>query len=141
MREKIDGRVSVLGGRELVAAAVDGKRVKLSLRAREGTIETADFDHVIAATGYRVDVRRLEFFDEALLAEIVCVKQTPVLSTRFESSARGLYFVGPVAANSFGPLMRFAFGAHFAARRVAGALRSVERAAPHERSAPDALTQ
>jgi hypothetical protein len=30
----------------------------------------------------------------------------------------GLYFVGPVAANSFGPLMRFAFGANYAARRL-----------------------
>jgi hypothetical protein len=31
----------------------------------------------------------------------------------------GLYFVGAAAANSFGPLLRFAFGAKYAATRVA----------------------
>jgi hypothetical protein len=34
----------------------------------------------------------------------------------------GLYFVGIAAANSFGPVMRFAFGADFAARTVTRAL-------------------
>jgi len=29
-----------------------------------------------------------------------------------------LYFVGIAAANSFGPVMRFAFGAGFAAKRL-----------------------
>jgi len=40
----------------------------------------------------------------------------------------GLYFVGIAAANSFGPVMRFAFGADFAARTVTRALvKSVSR--------------
>jgi len=30
----------------------------------------------------------------------------------------GLYFVGVSAANSFGPVLRFAFGADFAARHI-----------------------
>jgi hypothetical protein len=30
----------------------------------------------------------------------------------------GLYFVGLASANSFGPLMRFAYGAGFSAERV-----------------------
>ena len=34
----------------------------------------------------------------------------------------GLYFAGVAAANSFGPVMRFAFGAGFAARTLARAL-------------------
>jgi hypothetical protein len=34
----------------------------------------------------------------------------------------GLYFAGIAAANSFGPVMRFAFGAGFAARRLADTL-------------------
>jgi hypothetical protein len=41
-----------------------------------------------------------------------------MLSSSFESSVPGIYFVGVAAANSFGPVMRFAFGAGFAARRV-----------------------
>jgi hypothetical protein len=51
-----------------------------------------------------------------------------VLSSAFESSIPGLYFVGLAAANSFGPVLRFAFGAGFAARRVTRALaRSLAR--------------
>jgi hypothetical protein len=34
----------------------------------------------------------------------------------------GLYFAGVAAANSFGPVMRFAFGAGFAARTLTRAL-------------------
>ena len=46
------------------------------------------------------------------------VKGSPVLSSSFESSVPGIYFAGVAAANSFGPVMRFAFGAGFAARRL-----------------------
>ena len=42
----------------------------------------------------------------------------PELSSTFESSMPGLYFAGLAAANSFGPVMRFAFGARFAAERL-----------------------
>jgi hypothetical protein len=45
-----------------------------------------------------------------------------VLSSSFESSVPGLYFVGLAANNTFGPLMRFAYGAGFTAERVSKAL-------------------
>jgi hypothetical protein len=45
-----------------------------------------------------------------------------VLSSSLESSVPGIYFVGIAAANSFGPVMRFAFGAGFAARRLTEAM-------------------
>jgi hypothetical protein len=41
------------------------------------------------------------------------------LSMNFESSVPGAYFVGPVAALSFGPLFRFVCGAEFAAPALA----------------------
>jgi hypothetical protein len=43
----------------------------------------------------------------------------PVLSKTFESSVPGLYFVGPPAVNTFGPLMRFMVGSQYVAPRVA----------------------
>ena len=46
------------------------------------------------------------------------VVNTPILSSHFLSSVAGLYFVGPIAANSFGPLMRSAVGAKYTARRL-----------------------
>jgi thioredoxin reductase len=123
MKEKIEGRVPVRNGCEIADAALEGGRVRLTLRKRDGTTSEGSYDHVVAGTGYRVDINRLEFLDEALRSEIACVKNTPILSTRFQSSVRGLFFVGPVAANSFGPMLRFAYGAGFASRRIAGALK------------------
>jgi hypothetical protein len=102
---------------------VEGGRVRLTLRKRDGTTSDQSYDHVVAGTGYRVDVNRLEFLDQSLRSEIACIRNTPILSTRFQSSVQGLFFVGPVAANSFGPMMRFAYGAGFASRRVAAALK------------------
>ena len=47
------------------------------------------------------------------------VERAPRLSRHFESSVPGLYFVGPAAAFSFGPLFRFVTGASFVAPTVA----------------------
>jgi len=44
---------------------------------------------------------------------------TPTLSRWFESTLPGLFFVGPSAANAFGPLLRFARGAEFAVQALA----------------------
>jgi hypothetical protein len=112
-----------LVGHEIVAARAKEGKVELRLKAPDGRTVHEIFDHVIAATGYRVDLRRLGFLDPALRARLARVNETPVLSNRFESSVKGLFLVGPAAADSFGPLMRFAFGAKFASRRLAPLLR------------------
>ncbi len=76
-------------------------------------------DHIIAATGYKPDLRRLTFLDPGIVSALRCVDKSPALSSKFESSEPNLYFVGITAANTFGPLLRFAFGAGFAAPRLA----------------------
>jgi hypothetical protein len=60
-----------------------------------------------------------EILDSEILSEIRMIENTQVPSTRFETSVSGLFFVEPVAANCFGPLMRFACGNRFVARRLA----------------------
>ena len=82
-------------------------------------------DHVIAGTGYRVDLQRIPFLENEMIRQIRCVEGSPVLSTNFESSIPGVYFVGVSAALSFGPLLRFACGAKFAAPRLARRLKRV----------------
>ena len=72
----------------------------------------------MCGTGYSVDIRRLGYVDKSLLKRLDHVGHAPVLSTRFDFSVKGLFFTGPIAANSFGPLMRFAFGADFACDRL-----------------------
>jgi hypothetical protein len=71
-------------------------------------------DHVILATGYRVDTSRYGFFGEAMRRELRTVGGHPVLGRGLESSIAGLHFVGKPAAWSFGPLLNFVSGSHFA---------------------------
>jgi hypothetical protein len=118
LRSRVTGRVTVLAGHEVEAAAVGDNRVCLSLRNGTGGPLSVTTDHVIAATGYRVDLQRLSFADADLRRRIRTAGPMPILSPNLESSLRGLYFVGLAAAGSFGPLMRFIYGADFAARRV-----------------------
>lgn len=81
-------------------------------------------DHVIAATGYRVDIGRLDFLSQKIRASLRSIENAPVLSQNFESSVPGLYFVGLASAHCFGPVMRFLFGAGFTARRLSKHLSS-----------------
>ena len=118
IKDKVVGRVPVLNEHELLRASVVENCVSLDLRTASGETTKVCVDHVIAATGYRVDVRRLTYLDKPLLERLRHIGQAPVLSMRFESSVKGLFFTGPIAANSFGPLMRFAFGADFACKRL-----------------------
>jgi hypothetical protein len=127
IRDQVVGKVPFNLGVKVIKADIRNSRIGLQLASGSGGLKTLEADHVIAATGYRVDLRRLSFLSPDLLAGIRSVEQTPVLSSNFESSVRGLYFAGASAANSFGPLLRFAFGAGFAARCISGHLASPVR--------------
>ena len=70
-------------------------------------------NHLLLGTGYRVDVRRYEFLDSALLEEVRTVDAYPVLNPRLESSVPGLRFLGAPALWSFGPIMRFVSGSWY----------------------------
>jgi cation diffusion facilitator CzcD-associated flavoprotein CzcO len=98
-------------------------KARISFRQADQTERQMEVDQVIAATGYKTELSRLAFIDEAMQSQIRTVEGAPVLNRQFESSVPGLFFVGVTAANSFGPLLRFAFGAGFAARRLAARLR------------------
>ena len=80
--------------------------------------EAKTFDHVLLSTGYRIDIARLGFIAPELLRRIRCADGSPVLATGFESTVRGLHFVGSNAVHSFGPLMRFVAGTRYAARHL-----------------------
>jgi thioredoxin reductase len=115
-------QVPTLLGYTVQSAAVEEAKVRLHLRAADGTEREVLTEHVITATGYKVDLERLRFMSSEIRAKIDVVKGAPVLSSTFESSVPGIYFAGLAAANSFGPVMRFAFGAGFTARRLTEAM-------------------
>jgi hypothetical protein len=79
-------------------------------------------DHVVLATGYRVDLSRYAFLAPQERRAIACSGGYPQLKPNFESSLPGLFFVGAPAANSFGPLLRFVAGTAFCARTVSQAI-------------------
>lgn len=118
MRERFEGIPSLME-QQLRGAEATGGNVHLDLVGKDGRARSLSANHVIAATGFRVDLRRVSFLDEELRAAIRMVEHTPVLRSHFQSSVPGLYFVGVAAANSFGPAMRFAVGAKFTARDLA----------------------
>jgi hypothetical protein len=112
----------------------------LALRAKEGSDRTIVSDHIIAATGYKVNLERLPFLNADIRSKIKLVAGTPALSRTFESSVTGLYFVGLAAAHSFGPVMRFAFGAGFAAQRVTETMKKILSRVPATSAVPSIAT-
>jgi len=122
IRDAVAGRLPMHLSATISSARVVDGRVRLSFSQPNLPETQIDVDHVVAATGYRVDLSRIPFIDDGLQVQLNKAEGTPVLSRNFESSVRGLYFIGAAAAGSFGPLLRFAYGAKFAAKRVASRL-------------------
>lgn len=98
--------------------------IALSLRKLDGSRSWLGVDHVLAATGYRIDVDSFGFLDSDLRSSLRRTGSAPRLGKSFESSLPGLYFVGLAAAPTFGPLLRFVAGAGFAARRASTSIAS-----------------
>jgi hypothetical protein len=92
----------------------------VEVRLDDGSRRAAD--HVLLATGYRVDVAKYDFLAPELVRRISRVYGHPRLDHGLESSVPGLHFVGAPAAWSAGPLMRFVAGAGFASRSVVRAI-------------------
>ena len=112
-RDKFVGQIPMHTGLSLRDAGVSDGRLRLTFQSREGGSHEIETDHVVAGTGYQVNTKRLSFLDPELMQQIKTEEKSPILSAHFESSVPGLYFIGPCAAYSFGPLLRFAFGAGF----------------------------
>jgi thioredoxin reductase len=129
IRDKVEGKVPTLVGYSLDSARIEDGKVRLSLVDESAGKREITLDHVIAATGYKVNLEKLKFLSDETRSRVKTIVGSPALSSAFESSVPGLYFVGLAAANSFGPVMRFAFGADFTARTVT---RSVAKSVAHE---------
>ena len=97
-------------------AEPSGSGVRLLL---EGPSRSSlEVDHVIAGTGFHVDLDRLAYLPEDLRARIATFSGYPVLNRAGESTVPGLYFVGAAAAFGLGPSMRFIAGTHNVARQL-----------------------
>ncbi len=118
MRGTLEGKVKTLLGHQLTGSRIDGGQVVIEARDEHGAPVAVRADQVICATGYKPDLRSLPFLDAGLRVQIAHIDHTPKLSDHFETSVPGLYAMGALAANTFGPLMRFMVGAEYVAPRL-----------------------
>jgi thioredoxin reductase len=123
LKERVEGRFPVSLGHVVQQAEEKAGKACLSVVGRDGNLEQICADHVLAGTGYKVDVCSLPFLDRTLVRRMRVYGGAPVLSTNFESSIPGLYFTGLAAAQQFGPCLRFVAGADYAARKISNACR------------------
>ena len=122
LRARVEGQFPVLVGHTLTQAQAGPGGVRLSFTTPAGTPIELTADHVIAATGYRAELRRLGFLDERLRSRLDTVGGTPAVHADYQTSVPGLYVIGPAVAPSFGPVMRFVYGSAHAARTVTRSL-------------------
>ena len=117
LRDRIEGRVEVLTSHHVRKSAAEGSGVRLFLDGPATT--TLDVDHVIAGTGFHVDVAGLRFLPPELVTRIRSASGYPALSRACESTVLGLYFAGALAAGSLGPSGRSIGGTHNVASMLA----------------------
>ena len=126
LRVRVEDQFPVLTGHAVRSATAvsggSGDAVRLGLITRDGSARELEADHVIAATGYRPDLTRLSFLDAGLQGQLGTVDESPAVGHNYQSAVPGLYVVGPAVAPTFGPVMRFVYGADYAARTVTRAL-------------------
>jgi FAD-dependent urate hydroxylase len=101
-------------GCRVKSVEVVGDRVRA--RLDDGSERIAD--HVLLGTGYRVDILKYNFLSAELKEAIRCFNGYPILKVGLETSVAGLHVLGAPAAWSFGPLMQFVSGTHFASQAL-----------------------
>jgi cation diffusion facilitator CzcD-associated flavoprotein CzcO len=112
--ERLRG-IPIRTGTRITTASASGERIKV--RLDDGT--ERNVDHVLLGTGYRVDISRYDFLEPGIVQRIERANGYPRLREGLESSLPGLHFLGAPAAWSFGPLMQFVSGTHYASRALA----------------------
>jgi len=123
LRERVEGRIALQLSSPVRSAEPTGQGVRLRLQM-PGGVTTLDTQHVVAATGFRIDIDRLDYLDPSLAASIAReAAGIPALDSCYETSVPGLFIVGVASAPVFGPIMRFMYGAKHVAPVLAERLR------------------
>jgi FAD-dependent urate hydroxylase len=124
LRERVDGKINAQLNCEVEVATVEGSRVRVVSRGANGREEFVT-DHIIAGTGFKVDIDKLDYLDPALRQSILReIGGIPALDAHFETSIPGLFIVGIASAPVFGPIMRFMYGAKHVGPVITGRLMS-----------------
>jgi FAD-dependent urate hydroxylase len=123
LKERFENRINTILGARIRSASLAGDRVRLLVEQPTGPREI-ETDHVICGTGFKVDMDRMEVLEAGLRSKIARESSAPLLDAHFETSIRGLFIVGIASAPTFGPVMRFMFGAKHVGPALARHLRA-----------------
>ncbi len=107
-------------GRSVVSVGSTGER--MNVRFDDGSERTVD--HVLLGTGYRIDVSKYDFLAPELVKSLRTFNGYPVLQQGLETSIPGLHILGAPAVWSFGPLLQFVSGTHYACRALTSRIAS-----------------
>ncbi|MGH3933672.1 MAG: dimethylaniline monooxygenase, partial [Pseudonocardiaceae bacterium] len=122
LKDRVAGHIPVLAGQRITGSRIEGRKAVLTILSQDGLRSELSADHVLAATGYRVDLEALGYLGSELRATLARTEGAPRLDASFQSSVPGLYFTGLPSAATFGPVLRFVCGTEFASPRVAAAV-------------------
>jgi thioredoxin reductase len=122
LRSRVDGQFPVHTGQSVTWAKEDGGTVRLGVTSADGSSREVAADHLIAGTGYRIDLTRLSFLGDPLRSQLRTLAGSSAVGGDYQSSVPGLYVIGPAVAPTMGPVMRFVFGSAHAAKTVARSL-------------------
>jgi hypothetical protein len=118
LRDRVEGLFDIHQHTSVVDAQPEGDKLRLVV-SEDGDMRDVLTEQVVLGTGYDVDVDRIAFIAPSLAERVARIERGPRLDRHFQSSVRGLYFVGPSTAGSFGPLFRFVAGSRYCSPVVA----------------------
>jgi pyruvate/2-oxoglutarate dehydrogenase complex dihydrolipoamide dehydrogenase (E3) component len=94
-----------------------------ALHVRLDSGETVEVDHVLYATGYKVNLQRVPCLESGnLLDHIECRDGFPILDDCLQTTVPGLFMTSLPAANDFGLFFAFTAAVRASARIVGRAL-------------------
>ena len=133
LKERVTDKFPIHYGCSITSARATDGRLAITLLDKDKNVREMSCDHLVAGTGFEVNLDRLAFLEPGLCQSIARIEKAPRLDGVFQSSVPGLLFVGTASAMSSGPLFRFVTGAPYTARVLARHFASLAKRTAHVR--------
>jgi len=93
--------------------------------------ETLNIDHVVLATGYKVDIKRLPLLAAGNILDVLETRNGfPLLDDHLETSVPGLFITSMPAMQDFGPFFGFTISVRTSAKLICERLLGTHVVAP-----------
>jgi cation diffusion facilitator CzcD-associated flavoprotein CzcO len=123
LEPRLAGAAITISPQTRLAACAELPSGELGIRLDDGRSFTVD--HIILATGYKVDLKRIPLLAQGnLLPEITTRNSFPALDTHFQTSVPGLYITSMAASQDFGPFFGFTGAVRTSAKLIAAGLKA-----------------